>query len=57
MQWLRDKDGNEFVLDGETWAHIQEFHPEFTDIGMIESVLLKPNWIVRSNWDRQSVLY
>ncbi len=57
MQWLGDKDGNEFALDDETWAHIQEFHPEFENVESIQSVLLKPDWIVRSNWDRESVLY
>jgi hypothetical protein len=57
VQWLNDKDGNAFALDAETWMHIQEFHPEITDIALIESALLKPDWIVRSNWDSHSVLY
>jgi hypothetical protein len=57
MQWLRDKDGNEFRLDDETWAHIQEFHPEITDIALIASILLNPDAIVRSNWDAQGILY
>ena len=57
MKWLRDKDGNEFSLDDETWSHIQEFHPEITDIALIESVLLDPDQVVRSNWDAESVLF
>ena len=57
MQWLTDKDGNTFALDNETWAHIQEFHPEITDVALLESVLLKPDWIVRSNWDDHGILY
>ncbi len=54
---LKDKDGREFTLDPETWMHIQEFHPEFTEIGLLEVALLKPSWIVRSSWDRESILY
>jgi hypothetical protein len=57
MLWLRDKDGNEFRLEDETWAHIQEFHPEITNIELIASILLDPDAIVRSNWDAQSILY
>lgn len=57
MLWLRDKDGNKFFLDEETWAHIQEFHPEIDDIEMIETVLLDPDIIVQSNWDDESILY
>jgi len=51
VQWLRDKDGNEFRLDDETWSHIQEFHPETTEVGLIESVLVDPDWIMRNSWD------
>ncbi len=57
MQWLRDKDGNEFRLDDETWSHIQEFHPEIAEVGLIESVLVDPDWIIRSSWDAESILY
>ncbi len=57
MQWLTDKDGNRFALDSGTWAHIQQFHPEFTDPSTIQTILQNPNWIVRSNWDRDSILY
>ena len=48
MLWLRDKDGNKFFLNKETWAHIQEFHPEITEVEMIESVFLNPDIIVQS---------
>jgi hypothetical protein len=57
MQWLVDKDGSKFRLEDETWMHIQEFHPEITHIELIESILLDPDMIVRSNWDAQSILY
>ncbi len=57
MQWLKDKDGNAFSLEDETWSHIQEFHPEITDTSFIESILRDPDRIVRSNWDVDSILY
>ena len=57
MLWLSDKDDNKFLLNEETWAHIQEFHPEITEVEMIESVLLNPDIIVQSNWDDESILY
>ena len=57
MWRLKDKDGNEYRLDDETWEHIQKFHPEIVSAQLIESILLDPDQIVRSNWDDQSVLY
>lgn len=45
------------MLEDETWEHIREFHPEVTEIGMIEGVLLNPDWILRSVWDTQTYLY
>ena len=57
MWRLSDKDGNEYQLDDETWAHIQEFHPEIDSVDLIETILLHPDRIVRSNWDEQSILY
>ena len=57
MWWLDDKDGNQYKLDDETWAHIQQFHPEIVSVDLIESILHDPDQIVLSNWDNESILY
>ncbi|MDI6792163.1 MAG: hypothetical protein QME81_04760 [bacterium] len=54
---LKDKDDNEFILYDEIWEHIRRFHPEITQIEVLQSVLQYPDAIIKSSWDPESVLY
>lgn len=57
MKVLHDKDGKDFILTKDTWNHIQRYHPEIKTIEQIEVILKEPDTIVRSNWEKESLLY